>query len=158
MTIGCFMGMVGALIRNANTGRYLLLRRSDDKDVGAGQWECLTGRVDQGEGFPQALQREVMEELGIRVRPDFILRTSHFYRGEKLPENEMIGVIYACSMENPEEIQLSWEHSEYRWMNVEQAIALLSKNHWLIRLIQHDQKIRSTIPEELFSIYRTFES
>ncbi len=153
MSIGRFYGMIGALIRDVHSGKYLVLRRSVEKDVGAGVWECVTGRVDQGEGFPDALEREVQEELGVQVQPDFILRTSHFYRGALIPENEMVGVIYACSLENPETIQLSWEHSEARWVTVDEAAELLSEGYWLAELIHRAETMRSLIPDELLAYY-----
>ena len=154
MSIGRFYAMIGALIRNANSGKYLVLRRSAEKDVGAGTWECVTGRVDQGEGFPEALQREVMEELGVQVQPDFILRTSHFYRGAPIPENEMVGVMVACSVENPETIQISWEHSEARWVTPDEATELLPRGHWLVELIQRAEMMRTLMPEALLNYYR----
>jgi len=149
--------MVGALIRDVRSGKYLVLRRSAEKDVGAGAWECVTGRVDQGEGFSEALQREVMEELGVQVQPDFILRTSHFYRGAPIPENEMVGVIYACSLENPEAIQTSWEHSESRWVTLNEATELLQEGHWLVKLIQRAETMRALISDELLAYYRLVE-
>jgi 8-oxo-dGTP diphosphatase len=57
MSIGRFIGGIGALIWSPKVKRYLLLRRSAQRDYGAGAWECVTGRVDQGEGFEQALHR-----------------------------------------------------------------------------------------------------
>lgn len=153
MTIGKFYGMIGALIRDPQTDRYLVLRRSEEKDVGAGMWECVTGRVDQGEGFPEALQREVKEELGVIVQPDFILRTAHFYRGEQIPENEMVGVMVACSLGEPETIHLSWEHSEARWVNTDEAAHLLPEGHWLLELIRRDETMRALIPGQLLDFY-----
>ncbi|HEX6387601.1 MAG TPA: NUDIX domain-containing protein, partial [Anaerolineae bacterium] len=59
MSIGRFYGGVAALLYFPPTRQYLLLKRSPAKDYGAGTWECVTGRVDQGEGFEDALRREV---------------------------------------------------------------------------------------------------
>jgi len=154
MSIGRFYGMIGALIRDPNSGKYLVLRRSAEKDVGAGAWECVTGRVDQGEGFPKALRREVREELGVDVQVDFFLRTEHFYRGEAIPENEMVGVLYCCSLEKPEAIQISWEHSEARWVTLAEATELLPEGHWLVKLIQRAEMLLRLIPAELLAYYR----
>jgi 8-oxo-dGTP diphosphatase len=81
MSIGRFYAGIAAVIWSSQTGQYLLLRRSDEKDYGPGIWECVTGRVDQGEGFEDALHREVREELGVSVQVEYILGTTHFYRG-----------------------------------------------------------------------------
>jgi len=141
--------MVGAQIWCPETCKYLILKRSQEKDVGAGTWECGTGRVDQGEDFSTALRREIREELGVEVRVDFILGTDHFYRGEPIPENEMIGLFYACSLDDPDSIRLSWEHSEARWVTPAEAVEFLPENHWLVQVIQRAEDLRGLIPPEL---------
>lgn len=146
--------MIGALIRDTHSGKYLVLRRSAEKDVAAGEWECVTGRVDQGEGFSEALRREVMEEIGVQVQPDFILRTSHFYRGEPIPENEMVGVMYCCSLADPDAIQLSWEHSAARWVTPDEVSDLLPAGHWLPKLIERAETLRALMPDELLAYYQ----
>ncbi len=80
--IGHFLGGVAGLIWKPDTDQYLLLRRSDQRDFKAGDWDCVTGRVDQGEGFEAALHREVREELRAKVQIEFIVAITHFYRGE----------------------------------------------------------------------------
>ena len=48
-------------------GRFLLAQRPPGK-VYAGYWEFPGGKVEPGERFVEALQRELLEELGITVR------------------------------------------------------------------------------------------
>jgi len=88
------MAGIGVLLVEPDGDRYLLLKRSEDKDFAAGAWECVTGRVEQGEGFEDAAHREVREELGINVHLHAILGTTHFHRGVERPDNELIGIIY----------------------------------------------------------------
>lgn len=45
MTVGRFLAMAGALIWRRSDGRYLVLRRAGAKDVAAGEWEGVTGRL-----------------------------------------------------------------------------------------------------------------
>ena len=154
MPPGRFLAMVGALIRYPADSRYLILQRSPEKDFAAGAYECVTGRVDQGESFTEALHREVCEELGIEVQIEFILGTTHFYRGAALPEYEMLGVFYCCSTNEPDAIQKSWEHSAYRWVTVEEARDFLPADHWLIRLIQTAERIRQHTDPGLLATYQ----
>jgi NADH pyrophosphatase NudC (nudix superfamily) len=154
MSVGHFLVMIGALVRDPHTGKYLILRRSPEKDVGAGIWECVTGRLDQGEGFLEAFHREVLEEIGVQLQPEFILRTTHFYRGEPIPENEMVGIMVACSLANPDTIQISWEHSEARWVTPDEVTELLPKGNWLVELIHRDAKLRSLMSVELLAYYQ----
>ncbi|MGD8903350.1 MAG: NUDIX domain-containing protein [Anaerolineae bacterium] len=154
MSIGHFYAAVGALMWNPAEGKYLVLKRTADKDFGAGVWECVTGRVDQGEGFTEALHREVREELGVEVQIDFMIDTMHFYRGEARPENELVGVVYRCSLEDAGAIQTSWEHSEHRWVTADEAGEIFPEGYWLVDLIQHAERIRALLPPELLAVYR----
>jgi 8-oxo-dGTP diphosphatase len=143
MTIGRFMCGITALIWHRDTDKYLLLKRAGHRDAGAGEWECVTGRVDQGEGFEDAVYREIREELGVEARIEFIIGTSHFYRGEAKPENELLGVRYLCTLDNPDAIQTTAEHDEYRWLTGDEIESLLSPDHWLIPTIHAAQAIMS---------------
>ncbi|SOB82286.1 NUDIX domain-containing protein [Streptomyces sp. 1331.2] len=54
----------GALVRD---GRVLAARRSSPEAV-AGRWEFPGGKAEPGETEAQALERELLEELGVRAR------------------------------------------------------------------------------------------
>lgn len=155
MAIGRFYGMIGALLWHAADDTYLVLRRSAEKDFAGGFWECITGRVDQGEGFVEALHREVYEELGVEVQIDFVVGMVHLYRGEAIPQNEMIGVQFCCSLETPAAIEPSWEHSEYRWITADEAEELFPEGYWLKDTIRRAARIRALMPEELLDYYRS---
>jgi 8-oxo-dGTP diphosphatase len=158
MTIGLFSTGIGALIYNEGNDTYLILKRSMEKDFAAGAWECVTGRVDQGEGFEDALHREVGEELGIKVRPLFIVGTTHFYRGPARPEYELVGIVYCCSSPNPDELRLSKEHAEYRWVNATELREVLDGDHpaeeWLIRVIDRAEMMRRHYPPLLVALHQ----
>jgi 8-oxo-dGTP diphosphatase len=158
MSNGRFIAGVAALIWSPSSRQYLLLRRSEQKDYARGAWECVTGRVEQGEGFEDALHREVREELGIEVEIEHILGTTHFYRGDPTPENELVGVIYLCSLADPNSIHIGDEHSEYCWLVADQAIELLTGSdpttQWVKRLIHRAESIRSMLPEDLLEFQR----
>ncbi len=163
MDIGRFVAGIAAVIWSAKINQYLLLHRSDDKDFAPGKWECLTGRVNQGEGFEDALRREVREELHVEIEVEHLLGTTHFYRGDPSPANELVGVVYLCSLVDPASLHLSPEHSEYRWLPADQAIALLSSpdptTQWAKRVIERAQRIRELLPQQLvdFQAQNTFE-
>ncbi len=154
MTIGRFMAGIGALMWEPETGKYFILRRIDSRDYAAGAWECVTGRVDQGESFEEALHREVREEVGARVKIEFIVATTHFYRGQAVPENELLGLIYGCTALNPDEIHVGEEHSEGRWVSVDEAFALLPEGYWLRAVIQRAELLKANLPRNLREVYR----
>ncbi len=140
--------MVGMLVWRRSDGKYLLLRRSPLKDFAAGEWETGSGRLEQGEGFIQALPRECMEELSLEVRIECILGVTHFYRGRPDPANEMVGVSFGCSVADASGLSLSDEHSEHAWMTAEEAAAFLPSGHWLSELVARAEAFRRLMPEE----------
>jgi 8-oxo-dGTP diphosphatase len=158
MTIGRFIGGVGAVIYRKSDGRYLILQRSPQKDFAQSIWEPVTGRLEQGEGFVDALYREVMEEIGIAVQPMLILGTTHFYRGSQQPENELIGVVFLCQPIEQEPIKISSEHSRFIWVNAAEAEKLLIDNspstQWTRRIIQRAEQVRRDISPHLLEYFQ----
>lgn len=156
-TIGRFLAGIGALIWDPVEDKYLLLKRSSQKDFAAGLWECVTGRVDQGEGFEDALYREVHEETGLDIRPFYILGTTHFFRGDSRPEYELVGAVYFCTLVEYDgsnhQVRLTSEHSEYRWVTAEQIFDFLAAEdpteQWLRSVIERAEKIKGLLPPEL---------
>lgn len=148
-----------ALVRELENGRYLLLQRASSKDVGAGSWECVTGRVDQGEGFEEALYREVREEIGVAIKVEFLLGTTHFFRGPAIPENELLGMAYACTIPSASLIQLSDEHDAHHWFTADEIITFLPEKHWLTPVVKRAEFLRQHWPQELQDYFaeRPFE-
>jgi ADP-ribose pyrophosphatase YjhB (NUDIX family) len=111
--------------------------------------------VDQGEGFTEAVRREIREETGLQeIQVDYILGTMHFYRGETRPENELVGVEFCCTTEHPEAVQISAEHSEGHWLTPAEIEKLLPEGSWIVGLIQRSETMRRLLPDELLSLYR----
>lgn len=160
MSIGRFQCGVAALLYHTETKAYLLLRRSRQRDFGADDWESVTGRVDQGESFEQAVYREVREEVGLDIQIDFIIGTTRFYRGQPTPENELLGVKYACSVRSREALTISDEHDEARWLTADEIYALIPPEHWLHQTVQRAEMLREALPESLIAYQRQvgFES
>lgn len=152
MSVGRFCAGVGALIWHPQTNKYLLLKRIATR---GGAWECVTGRLEQGESYTEALHREVMEEVGVTVQIDFLIGTTHFYRGEKVVENELVGVHFGCSLDNPEAIRLSEEHDAYQWVTAAEAEAQFPERRWLLKIIRRAELMRTFLPAELLADYRT---
>lgn len=59
-------GVVAVLADEA--GRYLLIKRGAEVKRSPGWWCFVGGEVDPGETLEAAMAREVLEEVGLRVR------------------------------------------------------------------------------------------
>jgi len=99
----------------------------------------------------------VREELGVEVNIEMLLATTHFYRGQPAPENELVGVVFLCTLVEPAQIRLSAEHTQARWVAAQEAQALLNpveggQSHpsllWIRRLIERAEALRKIIPAQ----------
>jgi 8-oxo-dGTP diphosphatase len=71
------VNVVAAIIRK--DAHILITRRPNDVHL-AGLWEFPGGKVEPGESLEVALQREILEELGIKIRVyDEFFRIDHDY-------------------------------------------------------------------------------
>lgn len=145
--VGRFMVAAGAIIELEGTDQILVMKRHDG--FHNGEWEVCYGRIDQGEDIETGLRREVREETGIAdLQIIDYLSHWHMYRETSSPENEVIGVTFVCRTSQAE-VQLSSEHTEYRWMSLEEALDLVKVEGikrnlveyqaWLVRQAQVDQ-------------------
>jgi 8-oxo-dGTP diphosphatase len=83
--------VVAAVIRR---GRHILITRRRDDAERAGLWEFPGGKLEPGEAEPDALRREIGEELGCDVEVGgLILRHRHRY-----PDIEVELAFYACAL------------------------------------------------------------
>ena len=73
----------------------------------------------------------------------------HFYRGAPVPENELVGLVFGCSVDDAEDLRLSDEHTEHRWMTAREATEFLPPDHWLSRSIARAAAFRELMPKEL---------
>lgn len=79
-------------------GGHLLLARRPEGSHLAGLWEFPGGKLEPGESFEQALQRELMEELGVRVTVGYsIFEITHEY-----PTKTIHLRFFLCSIEHGE--------------------------------------------------------
>jgi 8-oxo-dGTP diphosphatase len=99
--------IVGAAI--VENGRVLACARADPPEV-AGRWEFPGGKVEPGETEIEALVRECVEELGVRVEVGARV-------GEDVPlaHGRAILKVYLAKLVDSAEPQ-RLEHAELRWL------------------------------------------
>ncbi|MFI6443251.1 NUDIX domain-containing protein [Kitasatospora sp. NPDC050543] len=116
----------GALIHR---GRVLAARRSAPPEV-AGRWEFPGGKAEPGETPAQALERELLEELGVRA-----------HALEELPGRWIVRAglelrFWAAELLSGDPRPLQ-DHSELRWLGPEE----LADVDWL----DHDRDVLPAI-------------
>jgi len=110
----------GVIIRDR---KILITQRSFERPHAPGEWEILTGRVDQGESFEEALKREVMEEVGLEVEVLQPFNTFHFFRGPEKAEH--LGVSFVCSYKSGDVKLDKTEQIDFKWATPEEALKLI---------------------------------
>lgn len=105
-----------AVITNSDS-RVLLLKAS----YGDGNWGLPGGALDCGETIHEALIRECREELGCEIQVDYL---SGVYFHSAFNSQAFI---FRCRLNSEYEIQLSNEHSEFKFCSLDQMSKLQRK-------------------------------
>jgi len=104
--------------------KLLLIKRSSDDVHKPGVWEIPGGRLDSEAEDPyDGLKRETKEEVSLDIDILHPLQIDHFTRedGQKITM-----LIFLCTTKNSfSDVQLSEEHSDYRWVNIDSAEDIL---------------------------------
>jgi 8-oxo-dGTP diphosphatase len=127
-----------AFIYNTKLKKFLILRRSLD-DFGAGLWENAGGKKEMKEDIRDTLKREIFEETGIEVK-EYKLCYATGINEDKNPFM-VIGFLVPTTKED---IELSFEHTEYKWVTKDEMFELVDRG---IKADFIDGKIEELVKE-----------
>ena len=103
---------------------FLLLKRSG-KVIYPGLWQMVNGKIKAGEKAYQTALREIKEETGIVPERLWVVpKVDSFYSHEN--DNIMLLPVFAAKFNFFSKVIISEEHSEFKWVNVAEAKALLA--------------------------------
>jgi 8-oxo-dGTP diphosphatase len=91
--------------------QVLLLQRSKRSKTNPGKWELPGGKIDPGESFDSALNREIMEETGLIVRILHAAGTAE----QQVPGWHVIHLVMTGEIVSGT-VSISDEHEEFRWV------------------------------------------
>lgn len=113
----------GYVFRKTENGlRFLMLKRAKTKQY-EHLWQGVAGKIEDGEKAWQAAIRELKEETGLTPKQMFIAdHVSRFYEthGDRVNLVPVFGIAVDSN-----EVELSHEHCEFRWVNFDEAMDLL---------------------------------
>lgn len=110
-------------IRNEQL-EFLALKRSEN-EVYPNLWQMVSGRMNEGEKAFEAAAREIFEETKIKVNELWVVPNVNSFYSAKDDTVSLIPVFLAM-VEFEQEIFLSEEHSEFRWVGFEEICNLLA--------------------------------
>lgn len=110
--------------------KFCVFKRSD-----AGWWQFIAGGGEDNEAPAEAAQRETFEESGIMVKGLYQLTLSFYVPANCISDKHRINwpadtyVLpeYCFAVNTNEQIEISQEHTEYKWATFDEANKLL---HW----------------------------
>jgi len=109
----------GAVIYRVEGGdfKFLILK------YGLGHWDFPKGNVEKGESELETVKREVLEETGIdkiEIIDGFKERVGYYYR---MKGNLIYKTVnYYLARTDQKEVKLSYEHEDYAWVTVDEAL------------------------------------
>jgi phosphatase NudJ len=133
----------------------LVVVRKDDRfmlvhEAKHGQlWYLPAGRVEPGEDFVTAAQRETLEEAGIPVGIDGILRIEHTVQSYGV-RMRIIFVAHPLD-DTPPKHEADEESLEARWVTVEEAFHLPLRGFEVLRILQYVSGGAPVYPADLIT-------
>lgn len=130
--------------------QFLLLKRSFNEAYG-GIWQMVTGRVKTNESAVNAVIREIKEETSLIPKRIWVVPNVNSFYEFKYDAVCLIPV-FLCLVNEKDDVILSEEHSEFKWVNKNEAIKLvtwpgqkksiniiydfLTKQHWYFHYVE----------------------
>ena len=124
-----------AIIAAVRNGTKILLTKYANREYK--RYALIAGFAEVGETIEETVRREIMEEVGLKVRD---LR---FYKSQPWPFSDSLLMGFFCDLDGPEDIRLdSNELSEARWVDREdldiEFDGISLTNEMIIRFKEND--------------------
>lgn len=118
----CNVGEYGVIVNSQ--GEFLILRLPINKEFKKEAWMLPGGRLDSSDEPELGLQREVVEETGLRIK---IISPVHVARwGIENPPK--YSVFFLCKLVSNDSVTLSKEHTESKWIKFSEIKKILWHN------------------------------
>ena len=107
--------VAGVCVRPTNEHwEVLIAQRTHERHLYPGKWECGGGRVNDGEGFNDAVKHQIFEEFCIDVEPVDLLETYEIHvSGQK---RIIAGLRFLCIAGDGVVRLNQREFTQYRWV------------------------------------------
>ena len=127
-----------ALIRNKC--KYLLTLRRDVNPKMNNKWQIPGGSLEFGEKIYETLDREVMEELGVKVE---VISPVPYIDTDIFTDRQIVFITYLCKLKDSAKIQLNEEATDYRWFSLED-LKNIKALHGCIEAVEAAEELPAT--------------
>ena len=111
-----------AAIRDGD--KFLVTKRSSNTKVYPKCWDFPGGKLEWGEDPKQGLKREVKEETGLEIE----IKNPEFVFSEKIYDHCRYLVVFKAEIIGKKKVQLSEEHTEFKWATKEEILKMKLDN------------------------------
>ncbi|MBI2798095.1 NUDIX hydrolase [Candidatus Saccharibacteria bacterium] len=103
----------------AYKNKVLVVREGGKYEDGnnIGQYGLVGGRIEPDESFYDALDREILEETGLKVKTTKPLQVGEWWPEIKGVKNHIVAVFMICEAKT-DRVVLSDEHDDFKWVNL----------------------------------------
>jgi periplasmic divalent cation tolerance protein len=108
------------LRENNNSIEVLIAKRSDDRNIYPGYWECGGGQIKPGESFKDAVVRQHKEELNI-ISKAMIPVGTYEINVLDLPQKLIPGVYFLCEVILDDPKVDNREFVECKWIKIDEV-------------------------------------
>ena len=140
--------LIDVYVYRMNSGKpeFLLLLRSKKK-IYANQWRMVGGKVEVEETYWEGALREIKEELNVTTDHFWVIPSVNSFYEAKSDQVHQIPA-FAAEISN-QDIKLDEEHTEYRWVTVDEIDEMIAwpEQKRLIRLTDQLLRNQQILPE-----------
>lgn len=103
---------------------FLLLKRAE-KEIYSGVWQMVTGSVNQSEKAAETVLREIKEETDLIPEKLWVVPYVNSFYSRRRNHICMVPV-FAAQVGYHSEVKISDEHSDFKWLQKDDAIKVLA--------------------------------
>lgn len=121
--------------------KFLFIKRHNNDSYAPGMWELPGGKLDADETIEQNLIRECYEETNMKLTPIKIDIATINEIGEAGKYKGVLAItILGLLAAESEKLKLSFEHSEHKWIKIEESenLELTPATNMLIKKLNSD--------------------
>ena len=113
-----------AFPKNQKEAVYLALKRASDVKIYPSLWQVVTGNIEPNETAIEAAIREVKEETSLLIKNIWTIPfVATFFNPYK--DEIHSAPVFGFEVEYSEDVKLSEEHQDYKWLPFNKIINLL---------------------------------
>ena len=102
--------------------QVLLLRRGQTDERRPGEWDFPGGGVEPGEDIFVGAAREIQEETGLVVPRSGLTLVYTATKPYEPADQSCSRFLFVARLTGSQEVQLSFEHDAYEWVDIETAL------------------------------------